>query len=99
MTMTAHYIAVLRRATDLDERDKIICAAVWYAEHVYGLSGISHDVAECLCGALARPEELQEIAFWYPEVGQRIHALEKQCFVLGLPLNWGSKQTPIPPKE
>ncbi len=58
-----------------------------------------HRSGECLCGALARPEELNEISFWYPEVGARIKALEQQCFAKGLPWNWGSKQTPVPHKD
>ncbi len=58
-----------------------------------------HRSGECLCGALARPEELNEISFWYPEVGMRIKALEQECFARGLPWNWGSKQTPVPHKD
>jgi len=48
-----------------------------------------HRSGECLCGALADPKELDEIAFWYPEVGARIRALEFACFQRGLPYAWG----------
>lgn len=51
-----------------------------------------HRSGECLCGALADPNELKEIEFWYPDVGQRIRSLERQCFEKGLPWQWGSKQ-------
>jgi len=53
-----------------------------------------HRSGECLCGALAHPDELNEIAFWYPEVAARIRRLERQCFDRGLPYNWGSKPSP-----
>lgn len=54
-----------------------------------------HRSGECLCGALARPEEINEIAFWYPEVAARLHALEQQCHERGLPSRWGSKPSPL----
>jgi hypothetical protein len=38
-----------------------------------------HRSGECLCGALARSDEIHDIDLWYPEVGQRIHALEQEC--------------------
>ena len=44
---------------------------------------------ECLCGAFARPGELDEIAFWYPEVAARIRALEDRARAAGLPCRWG----------
>jgi 3'-phosphoadenosine 5'-phosphosulfate sulfotransferase (PAPS reductase)/FAD synthetase len=43
-----------------------------------------HRSGECLCGALARSEEILEVDVWYPEVGQRIHALERECERRGL---------------
>ena len=48
-----------------------------------------HRSGECLCGALADPQELDWIGFWYPEVRERIRKLERQCFERGLPHNWG----------
>lgn len=51
-----------------------------------------HRSGECLCGALARPQEIEEIAFWYPDVARRIHALEQQCHERGLPSRWGSTE-------
>lgn len=58
-----------------------------------------HRSGECLCGALARPEELKEIAYWYPEVAARIYALERACFEKRLPFQWGSKKVERPPIE
>lgn len=39
---------------------------------------------ECLCGALSRREELKDIALWFPEVAQRIYALEACAKAAGL---------------
>lgn len=56
-----------------------------------GLSG------ECLCGAYAKPGELDRIAKHYPEVAQRIKALERrfteQCALVGMP-SWGWEGKP-----
>jgi 3'-phosphoadenosine 5'-phosphosulfate sulfotransferase (PAPS reductase)/FAD synthetase len=38
-----------------------------------------HRSGECLCGALARPEEIHDIALWYPETARRINDLEHEC--------------------
>jgi 3'-phosphoadenosine 5'-phosphosulfate sulfotransferase (PAPS reductase)/FAD synthetase len=51
-----------------------------------------HRSGECLCGALARPEELDEIGFWYPDVARRIRDLERTCYERGLPHRWGADQ-------
>ncbi len=58
-----------------------------------------HRSGECLCGALARPEELKEIALWYPTIAARIYALEKACYEDRLPFQWGSKKVARPPEE
>lgn len=47
---------------------------------------------ECLCGAFAKKNELKEIEFWYPEVGQRIRDLEIKVRESGFP--WGWEQEP-----
>ena len=58
---------------------------------------------ECLCGAFARKGELDEIAFWYPEVAARIRALEARAAAAGVPCRWGQapagKVRPVPPPE
>jgi 3'-phosphoadenosine 5'-phosphosulfate sulfotransferase (PAPS reductase)/FAD synthetase len=43
-----------------------------------------HRSGECLCGALANYAELQEIAFFYPEVGERYARLQTTALSLGL---------------
>lgn len=51
-----------------------------------------HMSGECLCGAFAKPGELDEIAEWYPEVAQEIHALEAKVRAAGHPAEicmWG----------
>jgi 3'-phosphoadenosine 5'-phosphosulfate sulfotransferase (PAPS reductase)/FAD synthetase len=59
-----------------------------------------HRSGECLCGALAHPDELKQIEFWYPDVGRRIRAIEFACFKAGLPWRWGgAKRLQMPPAE
>jgi 3'-phosphoadenosine 5'-phosphosulfate sulfotransferase (PAPS reductase)/FAD synthetase len=58
-----------------------------------------HRSGECLCGALARPEELDEIALWYPAIAKRLRGLERACYEKHLPFAWGSKRVEFPPKE
>lgn len=50
-----------------------------------GMSG------ECLCGAFARPNEINEIEECYPDVALRIHQLEAQVKVAGKPCVWGQR--------
>ena len=52
-----------------------------------------HRSGECLCGALADPQELEWIAFWYPDVAARIRDLERQCFERQLPYRWGQQRS------
>ena len=47
---------------------------------------------ECLCGAYAHKNELNEIEYWYPEVASRIKALEKKVKAAGFP--WGWEEAP-----
>jgi 3'-phosphoadenosine 5'-phosphosulfate sulfotransferase (PAPS reductase)/FAD synthetase len=47
-----------------------------------GMSG------ECLCGAFAKPGELDEIAKYYPEVAQRLRDLQARA---GLPWGYGER--------
>lgn len=43
-----------------------------------------HRSGECLCGALARPEEIHDIALWYPATAARIQELERECEARGI---------------
>ncbi len=42
-----------------------------------------HHSGECLCGAFARPGELDEIAMWYPKTAERIRELERKVEAAG----------------
>lgn len=48
-----------------------------------------HMSGECLCGAFAKPGELEEIGMWFPEEYEHIKQLEKQVKERGLPCKWG----------
>lgn len=51
-----------------------------------------HMSGECLCGAFAKPGELEEIAFFYPEVADHLRALERRAAAAGIPqCTWGQK--------
>lgn len=43
---------------------------------------------ECLCGAFAKPGELKEIEFFFPDVGLRLRALEAKVRAAGFPWGW-----------
>ena len=52
-----------------------------------------HRSGECLCGALAREDEIHEIDAWYPDAAKRIHDLEAQARACGLKhTRWASRQ-------
>lgn len=42
-----------------------------------------HMSGECLCGAFAKPDELEEIRFWFPEVAAEIDRLEAEVAAAG----------------
>ncbi len=48
-----------------------------------------HMSGECLCGSFAKPDELKEIALWYPGVAERIRALEIRVKAAGHDGVWG----------
>jgi 3'-phosphoadenosine 5'-phosphosulfate sulfotransferase (PAPS reductase)/FAD synthetase len=59
-----------------------------------------HRSGECLCGAMAKHTEIEEISYWYPAVATRIRVMEQKCFALDLPSRWGGAQRLVlPPKE
>lgn len=43
-----------------------------------------HRSGECLCGALARPEEIHDIAAYFPDTARRINELEHECEARGI---------------
>jgi 3'-phosphoadenosine 5'-phosphosulfate sulfotransferase (PAPS reductase)/FAD synthetase len=49
-----------------------------------------HMSGECLCGAFAKPGEIKELEDWFPEVADRLHALELRVEAAGHPAcRWG----------
>lgn len=60
-----------------------------------------HMSGECLCGAFAHPDELEEIRFWFPDVAAEIEALEAEVEAAGHGepfCRWGHGQGK-PPEE
>lgn len=54
-----------------------------------------HMSGDCLCGAYAKPGELAQVAFFYPEVAARIRALEAQAEAAGIRrCVWGAGKQP-----
>lgn len=47
------------------------------------VSDMLHMSGECLCGAFAKPNELEEIGFFFPEVKEQIEALEAEVRACG----------------
>lgn len=47
------------------------------------VAALIHKSGECLCGAYAKPNELEEIAFWFPEDAEQIRQLEREASALG----------------
>lgn len=58
-----------------------------------------HMSGECLCGAFARPGELEYLAYWFPEVGARIEALQRIAAEAGQPCRWGERPPERVPDE
>lgn len=54
-----------------------------------------HKSGECLCGALANPNELEEIEFWYPEAAAPIRELERELEEKGyVDCRWAQSNAP-----
>lgn len=47
------------------------------------VSDLIHMSGECLCGAFAKPDELDEIGYWFPDVKTEINELEKRVHAAG----------------
>lgn len=50
---------------------------------------------ECLCGAFAKPGELDEIRFWYPRAAAEIDRIAEKVKAAGMHHVWGTR----PPKD
>lgn len=61
------------------------------------VSDLLHMSGECLCGSFAKPDELEEIRYWFPAVAEEIDALEKEVAAAGHPeekCKWGYRKGP-----
>lgn len=59
------------------------------------VSDLLHMSGECLCGSFAKPDELEEIRYWFPAVAEEIDALEKEVTAAGHPeekCKWGYRK-------
>jgi 3'-phosphoadenosine 5'-phosphosulfate sulfotransferase (PAPS reductase)/FAD synthetase len=55
-----------------------------------------HKSGECLCGSFAQPNELNEIALWYPKIAEHIRSIEAAVKTAGQrACVWGQR----PPRE
>jgi len=72
------------------------------------VSDLIHMSGECLCGAFAKPGELDEIGDWFPDVASHIRGLEQTVRAAGAPeercrWGWGAyrdrKTAERPPKS
>jgi len=59
------------------------------------VSDVLHMSGECLCGAFAKPGELDMIAAFYPETAARIRDLERRAKDAGVHCVWGTR----PPRK
>lgn len=50
-----------------------------------------HMSGECLCGAFAAPDELEQIRFFYPATAARIEALQDEARAAGVHAVWGTR--------
>jgi len=50
-----------------------------------------HMSGECLCGAFAAPDELEQIRFFYPAVAARIEELQDRARCAGVHAVWGTR--------
>jgi 3'-phosphoadenosine 5'-phosphosulfate sulfotransferase (PAPS reductase)/FAD synthetase len=56
------------------------------------VADLLHMSGECLCGSFARPGELAEIGFWFPDTARRIHRLQAQVRARGISAcRWGQR--------
>lgn len=62
------------------------------------VSQLIHMSGECLCGAFAKKDEMKEVRFWFPKVGEEIDRLEADVRAAGHPAQrcvwgWGADRT------
>ncbi len=52
---------------------------------------ILHLSGECFCGSFAKPEELEMLRIFYPEMAARIERLQERAKAAGVPCKWGER--------
>lgn len=78
---------------DFDHRD------IWAYRDEFSLPRnevveLLHMSGECLCGAFSKPNELEWISLWYPEVADRIRRLERRAHEAGVKsCRWGPQSS------
>lgn len=63
------------------------------------VSDVLHRSGECLCGALARRDEIEMIDQFYPAAGAEIHRLEDVARERGLPCKWAYAPPRVHPEQ
>jgi hypothetical protein len=71
------------------------------------VSDMLHMSGECLCGAFAKPNEIVEIAFFFPEMAHHLLELEDEVRAAGHPFprctwgwgGWKGSSTDAPPSS
>ena len=64
------------------------------------VSDLLHMSGECLCGAFARPGEMQELETWFPDVAAYLHELERRAEAKGLNrCVWGHRGDNVHPDQ
>lgn len=56
------------------------------------VSDLLHMSGECLCGCFSKPGELADIRLWFPQVAERIEALQKEAEDRGVHCRWGKRE-------
>ncbi|NKT41781.1 phosphoadenosine phosphosulfate reductase family protein [Rhodococcus hoagii] len=93
------WVSPLAMWTKLDMNTyRLMCGDVPVNE----VSDLIHMSGECLCGAFAKPGELEEIRAWFPEAAAAIDQLERDARAAGHPepfCRWGHGMGGAPSKS
>lgn len=55
------------------------------------VASLLHMSGECLCGSFAKPDELKEIAYWFPQDAEEIYTLQREAKEAGVHCIWGTR--------
>lgn len=85
-------------ASPIQDWEKVVCMDVI---EDFGLErnevvDLLHMSGECLCGAFARPDEMQDLETWFPETAAYLHELERRAEAAGrIGCVWGRRPDPV----